>query len=219
MVLSRCYAQYSDHQLYNAYLERDMLIWEEYIVSANWQAMSVEEKIRMLNYEYGITAYMLGQDKDKARDFIARYEQHISDLQYELPKARYHAHLSSLNTYKLGINTKRLVKYASEIYDNIKLATAEDNKDAFVLAMQGNVEFYSPFGSKKKALEYYQQADSIYGGYMEEYERWNRCALRLTIVQCLIKHNKKAEAKKTAEQYLIEEPKFELMKRLQQECD
>ena len=103
--------------------------------------------------------------------------------------------------------------------DNIKRAIELDNNDALACSMQGNVEFYSPFGSKKKALAYYQRADSLYQEGAKEYEQWNRCAVQLTMVQCLIKQEKKKEAKRLCEQYIAKEPAFELMKQLLKQCD
>ena len=73
-----CHAQYSNHQLYEAYLIRDMRTWQQYIVSANWDSLKVEEKKQLVNYEYGYTAYILGQDQEEARKHIALFEQHLS---------------------------------------------------------------------------------------------------------------------------------------------
>ena len=219
MVSGMCFAQYSDHQLYQAYLERDMRVWQEHIASAEWDSLSIEEKKQLLNYEYGFTAYMLGQDANEAQRLIARYEQHLNALKEQLPAARYHAYLSSIYTYRLGLDRKRLMKYASKIYDNINLAMDLDDNDALVCAMQGNVEFYSPFGNKKKALEYFQKADSLYRSEAKLHEKWNRCAVQLTLVQCLIKLDRKEEAKCLCVQYIAAEPQFELMKQLLPQCD
>lgn len=219
MVSGMCFSQYSDHQLYQAYLERDMEIWKQYITSADWDNLSVEERRRLLNYEYGFSAYILGQDSEQARIQISRFESHLEAMKTYLPEARYHAYLSSLYTYKLGLDKKHLMKYASGIFDNMKSALALDSNDAFVLSMQGNVEFYSPFGNKKKALDYFLQSDSLYCSEMLEYEKWNLCAVRMTLVQCLIKLGRKEEARQLCEQYLAAEPSFEVIKKLKEECD
>jgi stage III sporulation protein AH len=44
MVSSLCRAQYSIHQLYQAYLDQDVTIWGEYIASTEWDNLSSEEK-------------------------------------------------------------------------------------------------------------------------------------------------------------------------------
>lgn len=206
MVSSICHAQYSNHQLYEAYLTRDMRIWQQYIVSANWDSLKVEEKKQLVNYEYGFTAYILGQDQEEARKHISLFEQHLNALKHQLPQAQYYAYLSSVYTYKLGLDKKHLMKYASGIFDNIKRAMELDDEDPLVLSMQGNVEFYSPFGSKKKALEYYLKADSIYHQMPNTAELWNVRAVQMTIVQCLAKMNRAEDAKQQCMQFLEEEP-------------
>lgn len=190
MVSSMCQAQYSNHQLYQAYLNREMSVWEEYIASAQWDSLSLEDKKQLLNYEYGFTAYMLGVDADKARDLITRFEAHLVDMQSVLPAARYHAYWASVYSYKLGLDKSRLIAYAKQIIANANTAMDLDNEDALVLSMKGNVEFYSPFGSKRRALDYLQQADSIYAIRGEEYEQWNRRAVKMHIEMCKDKLNK-----------------------------
>ena len=184
MASSICYAQYSNHQLYQAYLDRDMTVWEEYIASAQWDSMTAEEQKQLLNYEYGFSAVVLGQDADKAQRFIAEYEQHLETLKSEMSEARYHAYLASVHTYRMALNKARFMSYAKQLFANIKRAMELDSNDAFVLSMMGNVEFYNPLGSKKKALEYFQKADSLYGVAAEEYEMWNRAAVKMNIEQC-----------------------------------
>ena len=57
-----CQAQYTNHQLYQAYLKRDMTIWQQYIASAKWEELNNEEQKQLLNYEYGFAAYVLSHD-------------------------------------------------------------------------------------------------------------------------------------------------------------
>lgn len=190
MASGLCYAQYSNHQLYQAYLDRNMAIWEQYIVSTKWDSLSTEEQKQLLNYEYGFSAYMVGQNVDKARNFIDSYEHHLEDLKGHLSEARYYAYLSSVYTYKLALDKGRFMSYGKKLFDSIERAMKLDSKDALVLSMKGNVEFYSPFGNKKKALEYFQKADSLYAVSAIEYEQWNRRAVEMNIQQCIEKLSK-----------------------------
>ena len=190
MVSSICQAHYSNHQLYQAYLDQDMTIWEDYITSADWDKLNVEEKKQLLNYEYGFTAYILSKDADKAKDFIARYEQHIEALKNNLSEARYYAYITSLHTYKLALDKAHFMGHVKKIFASIERAMELDSKDALVLFMKGNVEFYNPIGSKKQALEFLQKADSSYRTSAKEYEQWNHHAVRMTIEQCKEKLNK-----------------------------
>lgn len=184
MVSGLCQAQYSNHRLYQAYLDRDMSVWEEYIVSAQWDSLSQEEQKQLLNYEYGFSAYKLGEDADKAREFIARFENHLEAMKDVLTSARYHAYLASVYTYKLGQDKANMIAHAKQLYANMNRAMELDNQDALVLSMKGNVEFYSPFGSKRKALNYFQKADSIYAIHGEKWEQWNHRAVEMNIEMC-----------------------------------
>ena len=184
MVSSLCHAQYSNHQLYQAYLSQDVTIWGEYIASAKWDSMTIDDRKQLLNYEYGYTAVVLGGDKEQAKAMLQRYEQHLQALKDILPQARYEAYMASVYTYKMALEKNRLIHHAKNLFACVNRIKALDTKDAFALSMLGNVEFYAPTGSKKQALEYFQQADSVYSIQAEEYEKWNHQAVKITIEQC-----------------------------------
>lgn len=206
MVSSMCHAQYSNCQLYEAYITRDMSVWEHYIDSADWDSLDTEQRKQLLNYEYGFSAYMLGIDVEKGKKLIQRFATHLEAIKGELQEERYCAYLASVYTYQLALNKNQLVKYAKRIFSNIERAMELNPNDPFVLSMQGNVEFYSPFGNKKTALGYYQKADSLYGIAGADYERWNRRAVQLTYIQCLDKQRRSDEAIALCEKLLAEEP-------------
>lgn len=201
-----CYAQYSNCQLYEAYITRDMSVWEHHIDSADWDSLDTEQRKQLLNYEYGFSAYMLGIDVEKGKKLIQRFATHLEAIKGELQEERYCAYLASVYTYQLALNRGQLVKYAKRIFSNIERAMELNPNDPFVLSMQGNVEFYSPFGNKKTALGYYQKADSLYGIAGADYERWNRRAVQLTYIQCLDKQRRGDEAITLCEKLLAEEP-------------
>ena len=149
-----CYAQYSNCQLYEAYITRDMSVWEHYIDSADWDSLDIEQRKQLLNYEYGFSAYMLGVDVEKSKRLIQRFATHLEAIKGELQEERYCAYLASVYTYQLALNKNQLVKYAKRIFSNIERAMELNPNDPFVLSMQGNVEFYSPFGNKKTFWKY-----------------------------------------------------------------
>lgn len=206
MVSGMCCAQYSNLQLYEAYTTRDMSVWEHYIDSAEWDSLDTEQRKQLLNYEYGFSAYMLGVDVEKGKQLIQRFASHLEMMKGELPEERYCAYLASVYTYQLALDKSQLMKYAKGIFSNIQRAMELNPNDPFVLSMQGNVEFYSPFGSKKTALEYFQKADSLYGISGTDYERWNRRAVQMTYIQCLSKQRRGEEAIALCEELLAEEP-------------
>ena len=206
MVSSMCQAQYSNHQLYQAYITRDMIVWQQYINSADWENLDTEQRKQLLNYEYGYSAYILGINVEEGKQCIQRFASHLEMMKSELPEERYCAYLASVQSYRLALDKGQLMKYAKRVFSNIQRAMEINPNDPFVLSMQGNVEFYSPFGSKKEALVYYQKADSLYGVAGADYERWNRRAVQMTYILCLHKLRREEEAKKLCEELLAEEP-------------
>lgn len=201
-----CQAQYSNHQLYQAYITRDMSVWQQYINSADWENLDTEQRKQLLNYEYGYSAYILGINVEEGKQCIQRFASHLEMMKSELPEERYCAYLASVQSYRLALDKGQLMKYAKRVFSNIQRAMEINPNDPFVLSMQGNVEFYSPFGSKKEALVYYQKADSLYGVAGADYERWNRRAVQMTYILCLHKLRREEEAKKLCEELLAEEP-------------
>ena len=206
MVSSMCQAQYSNHQLYQAYITRDMSVWQQYINSADWENLDTEQRKQLLNYEYGYSAYILGINVEEGKQCIQRFASHLEMMKSELPEERYCAYLASVQSYRLALDKGQLMKYAKRVFSNIQRAMEINPNDPFVLSMQGNVEFYSPFGSKKEALVNYQKADSLYGVAGADYERWNRRAVQMTYILCLHKLRREDEAKKLCEELLAEEP-------------
>ena len=201
-----CQAQYSNHQLYQAYITRDMSVWQQYINSADWENLDTEQRKQLLNYEYGYSAYILGINVEEGKQCLQRFASHLEMMKSELPEERYCAYLASVQSYRLALDKGQLMKYAKRVFSNIQRAMEINPNDPFVLSMQGNVEFYSPFGSKKEALVYYQKADSLYGVAGADYERWNRRAVQMTYILCLHKLRREEEAKKLCEELLAEEP-------------
>ena len=205
MVQSVCLAQYSNHQLYQAYLAQDMTVWQQYIASSNWDEMTDEEKKQLLIYEYGFTAYSLSHSKDLAANMLQQYEQHLQKAQCILSEGEYLAYMVSVNTYKLALDNSKLLKYARGIYDNMNRALDVAQDDPFVLSMKGNVEFFSPVGSKKRALEIFVKADRIYREQGTK-DLWIVRAVQINIVQCLEKLGRNEEAILRCEEFLEEEP-------------
>lgn len=201
-----CQAQYSNRQLYQAYITRDMAVWGQYIASSNWDGMTNEEQKQLLNYEYGYAAYCLSHEEQYVEDILNQYEKHLQESKGKIPDAEYHAYKAGLYSYKLSLDKSRFIKYSNEIFNNIKEAIQLDPNNPLVLFMQGNIEFYSPFGNKKKALQYFLKSEHIYLQQPEAKELWNVRAVQMTIVQCLEKINREEEAKLQCELYLKEVP-------------
>lgn len=207
-----CFAQYSDKQLYDAYLVRDMGVWERYIASVDVDTASVDERIRLLNYEYGYVAYSISQEHSDARALLDKFEKNLESLRDVLPEATYMAYRCGTSSYELSLNKVRLAKYGKRIYSEIDRAMSLDPHDPLVLTMKGNVEFYGPFGDKTLALACYQQADSVYHARHTSHYLWNVRAAQMTLVQCLEKTGQHQAAIDKCHELLREEPNFHFIR-------
>ena len=204
MVSGLCQAQYSNHQLYQAYLTRDMDVWKQHIASTNWDSITDEEKKQLLNYEYGFTAYSLSRNMADAMDNLMQYEAHLQDMEGKMDEAERCAYMAGLYSYKLSVDQSKVLKYGQQIYQYVDQAIKLSPDNPLVLSMQGNIEFYGPFGSKRQALAAYRKSEATYQQMSEK--PWNILAVQMTIVQCLDKMGKRTEAIEQCQQYLQQEP-------------
>jgi tetratricopeptide (TPR) repeat protein len=208
-------AQYSSHQLYQAYLVGDVHVWGKYLEKGRWEQMTKEEQHKYLNYEYGYLAYNIAKDANSAKTMLQQFENHLQEAKHFIDESEYYAYMTGLYSYKLSFEKTRVLKYAPAIFENIKLAMKKGQNNPFVLAMQGNVEFYNPMGSKEKALDYFEQAEQLYL-QTQRYEKWNLRTVQMHIIQCLDKMGRKQEAINQCKQYLEEEPKCVIFNKLLQ---
>jgi tetratricopeptide (TPR) repeat protein len=111
----------------------------------------------------------------------------------------------------LSFERRQIAKQIKGIYDYINRAMEISPNDPFVLTMQGNVEFFNPFfGSKQKALKYYQKADSIYKQHANQYNypRWNIRALQIPLLQSMEKLGYIEDAIQKCDEILARDPYF-----------
>lgn len=205
---STCFAQYSDRQLYRAYLTRDMKVWEDYLANTDFANASVEEQKRYINYQYGYVAYAISQKQGNARELLDQFEANLRLLQPNIPQSTYLAYKASTDSYELSLNHWLLAKYGKQIYSEIDKAVSLAPDDPLALTMKGNVEFYGPMGSKHEALKHYRKADSLYHAQPSDMYLWNMRAVQLTLVQCIEKTEGVQAAIQCCNDILAEEPDF-----------
>lgn len=205
------YAQDSEQQLYEAYLNADMDVWARYIDSVSWDEASTEERFVILNYEYGYAAHAIGAKQEDAAYRLEQFATHLEAHRNHIDSGVYYTYKTGECTFRLSLEKKHIAKQIKGIYDYMDRAMTISPNDPFVLTMQGNVEFFNPFfGSKQKALKYYQKADSIY--HLEpsqyDYPRWNLRALQMPLLQSMGYVKTKEEVLQKCEELMAEEPMF-----------
>lgn len=208
---SSCFAQDSEQQLYDAYLTTHMDVWADYIDSVNWDTANTDERSLLLNYEYGYAAHVISIQQEDAPLRLQQFEQHLEAHKADMDPAVYYTYRAGICSFKLSLERRHITQQIKGIYNYVDSAMTINPNEPFVLTMKGNVEFFNPiFGSKQKALLFYQQADSLYRLQLAQhaYPRWNHRALQITLVQSLGKTGQKEAAIEMCQQILAEEPNF-----------
>ena len=119
-------AQYSDADLFRAYLATDMKTWDKYIHAHNFDKLSNKEKMRYINYEYGYVATAIDEKAPDAEKHLQDFEKHIAALKGILPKATVLDYESSCAAYKALMNKAKFISYGLESFNKIKEAYDKD---------------------------------------------------------------------------------------------
>lgn len=205
-----CSAQ-SDKTLYEAYLKKDMAVWQNYIDQADWTSLSSKERARLLNYEYGYAAYIADKDATSADFYLKQFNQHINNLEAELPastvasyRSAYCAYMTQIDKWHIISNATKALQYANE-------AIETDMRDPIALALYGNVKMYTPKtfgGNKEVAIQYYQRAEALYESQNNTRYNWNYRAIQLCMIQCYEKLGQLDQAIQKCKSVLEDEPNF-----------
>lgn len=211
-----CHAQYTDQQLFNAYMSGNLDLWGKYIASTDWSKSNHVERMRLINYEYGYIPVLIDQKDKRAPQMLQNYQSHLVEEKDKMPLARYYTYLSAANAYVYKLDKSKLFTSGLQSFKLARKAVETDPTDPIPMTLEGNVEFYAPKafgGSKTKALELFigaekaMQADKATYGYW-----WNYPAIQLCIVQCYEKMGDTDKALAKAKTLLVEHPNFKYLK-------
>jgi len=179
-------AQHSEQQLLDAYLSADMSVWKAYIDASDWQQLTADEQLRLLRYEYGFAAAMLSIDKANAKAYIDRFGEHILEARPILSDALYNVYMSAYHTYCMR-QTMNVFAHGKAIYKFAQAAMDADTTEPMAWVAQANIHFYTPKmmgGDKRKALEEYNRADSLFMLQPDYNTRWELYAERMNRQKC-----------------------------------
>jgi len=151
--------------IYKAYSRGKMDKWLEIMQDCekNVDQNRVEDKLELISYYYGYTAWLIGAEKyDTAEDYIDKSEELIDKLLEESPEdATLLAYKGAYIAFKIGISNLKAIFLGSKSmkYINKSIELDPDN-------IQGNIEkgnsmYYRPSafgGDKTEAIDYYEMA-------------------------------------------------------------
>ncbi len=209
------FAQYTDKDLYKAYLTTDLTLWQKYIEDTAWEKLSSYEKERMLNYQYGFVANSLSGNKKEAQAHLDLFKNRIEEMQSNLSPSALACYRSAAAAYQVKLGSWRVLRLALQSLDDAALAVQLDSINPLALTLKGNVDMYCPKtfgGDKTRALQYFLRAEKRYRDLDRTANNWNYRAIQLCIAQCYEKIGKKEEAIAKCQEILQEEPNFEYIR-------
>lgn len=207
----KLHAQYSDCDLYAAYLKNDMSVWDKYIHNVNFNSLNTKERLRYLNYEYGYIGATTDYDRKETAAHITAFETHINALKPVLPEAQLKMYQSSLAAYKAMVNKMQFISKGLEAFNLVKEAYEIDSLDPAVMMLKASVDFYAPKGfggNKQQALHCYLRARTTFEKKGLTHCNWNYMSCLMSIAQCYDKMGYTTKAIKLCEDILQKEPNF-----------
>ena len=206
-----CLAQYSDKEMYQAYLKQDMAYWDSYIHHYNWSQLSKSEKERYLNYEYGYIATAIDEKQPDAKKHNDDFLEHIDEMEHILPKATILTYRSSYAAYRAKLSTWEYAKQGVKAMQLAKEAVKADKNNPLALTLLGCVDFYAPGlfgGSKPNALKSFTKAEKIFCQQGDTINNWNYASVCMQLAMCLDKTGKTDEAIALCRKMLQRDPNF-----------
>ncbi len=175
-----CVGHTCQNLIYRSYVEDRMSLWESTLETMEFEYSLRPDDVLLYDIllaQYGLIGYSLGTDnKSKARSLLNNAEEYLEKLEntpgYEaasrLFQAVFYAYQITLRPWRivqLGIASERLINEALELKDDYPRGYLE----------KANMLYFAPVifgGSKKRSIEYYSQAVSLFEENMQNNHRW-----------------------------------------------
>ncbi|GAB1415712.1 hypothetical protein MASR2M117_11180 [Paludibacter sp.] len=203
-------------EIYKAYISGNMVAWKTHMNS--YKANTNEQKLNLINYQYGYIAYCIDQDKDdEAEKYLAKAEIILTELekkQYEISMVN--AYKSAFVGFKIGLSPYKAPFIGQESLEFAKKSVTQDDTNYFGYVQLGNIAFYTPAmfgGSKADAMKHYLKALELLEKNPPSLKsNWNYLNLLATIINAYYEIGKYEKAKQYCIKALAIEPNFDWVK-------
>lgn len=187
-VAKLAFGQFSDKQLYQAYMQSDLTLWGQYIDAQHWSQLNHQQRRRLINYEYGYIPVLADKGHmEAAAKYLQQYNQHLLDEQPYLSEADFLAYTAASHAYAYLLDKSLIFSQGMQSFKVAKQAVEADPQNVIALTLKGNVDFYAPKifgGNKQKAIEMFLQAEKTMLSDTTYRYLWNLPAMQLAIAQC-----------------------------------
>lgn len=172
----------SDSLLYRAYEKGAMGPWRKYVdrASENWQHLTDAQRLRLISYEYGFVSSMIEYNKEQGAHYLALFEEHVGQMESQIPQSTLYCYQSSICAYHYLINNIQ-VKNGLRAKELAAKAYNANPNDPLALTLYGSILFEAPKvigGDKPMARRLFLKADSIYNT-MPAGWNWQRISLNV----------------------------------------
>ncbi|MGC9375511.1 MAG: hypothetical protein ACP5DQ_10790 [Bacteroidales bacterium] len=203
-------------KIYKAYIHGNMVAWKTHMDS--YKANTNEQKMNLVNYQYGYIAYCIDQDKDdEAEKYLAKAETLLAELekqQYEISMVN--AYKSAFIGFKIGLSPYKAPFIGQASLDFAKKSVAQDGRNYFGYVQLGNIAFYTPAifgGSKEDAMKHYLKAlELLDKNHASLNDNWNYLNLLATIINAYYEIGNYEKAKQYCIKTLAIESNFDWVK-------
>lgn len=198
-----------EKNFYAAFSNRDMGKWENNIraIERSKSVDTMVEKIDLINYYYGLIAYLIGKKEyDKAELYIPKGQKLIDEVLAESPNnATAYAFKGSFVGFEGAIHSYKTLILAIETRNYLNKALRLDPNNIQALIDRGSLYFYAPGilgGDKKEALRLYQKAAAIFETNNATNKNWVYLNLLTMIATTYKSLNQLEDARLTYEKVL-----------------
>lgn len=203
-------AQDKSDMLLKAYLNGDMNSWLMYIEDAQSKnGQSVQQRLELLDYEYGYIAYLLSVNKKK--EASAMLKKAILLLQ-SFPNweddAKLLSLMSAFNGFRIALSPLKapFLGPQAQAFAEKAIRVAGDVPWGYI--QMGNIKNYAPSifgGNKQEALMYYQSAQKLFKVKMPDtyIDNWQYLNLVIIMADVFFQNKNRVEAQRLYK-YLIE---------------
>jgi tetratricopeptide (TPR) repeat protein len=152
-------------QIYEAYATGNMTKWVGAMnaFEANPDNATYEKKLELVNYYYGYTGWLIGEEKyDIARLYINRSEEILDEiLKHDSNHATAMAYMGAFTAFEVAMSNFKAMFLGRKIANYIEKALEIEPSNIQALIEKGNSSYYCPStfgGDKMEAISYYQKA-------------------------------------------------------------
>jgi len=214
-------------EIYEAYVLNNMPQWARTVqaMEAAYRSQpSAELLYDLLLAQYGIIGYYLGNNRRSLGEPMLERAENLNNTLSDTPgfQAQASAFEAAFIAFRISLSPARALILGPRSSNAANRAEQQNSLYARVWVEKGNIQFFAPapFGSKRQAIIYYQQAIRLMEGRMHPSHRWLYLSTLVSLANSFEKTGNVAMAIQTIEKALRFEPRFkwakeEMLPRLQ----